>query len=175
LHVGYCVFGWFAKVYPILPVEDLPEFGGPEIPYTCGGATALWDGVGSLIDGARQRIATLPPHQRPGRVIVVCQTDGEENQSKNWKARDVAKLVGCCANEGWELLFVGEGSTAASQGRSLGFARSLNYGRHQTEQMVGMVSLASVALRTGVDLPLKAMTMADLKHILANHHVGGLT
>jgi Mg-chelatase subunit ChlD len=174
IHIGYTTFGYEAQVYPIDPVETLPRFGSLQRPYSATGMTALRDGIGKTIKAAQVHIRNLPPHQRPGRVTLVVQTDGDENQSR-MRAATVKDLIKGAKAEGWEFLYVGEGSYSAPQGARLGFDRILTYEHYELPQMVSAVSLASVALRTGVDLPRRVMKIVDLQQWLASQHVGGLT
>ena len=57
------------------------------------GSTALLDAVGRAINETGARLAALPEAERPGLVVFVITTDGEENSSKEFTREQVKKMI----------------------------------------------------------------------------------
>jgi hypothetical protein len=58
------------------------------------GSTALLKAVSDTVDAMGQKYAALPEGERPERVLLVIQTDGEENSSNgDWHPRLVEKKI----------------------------------------------------------------------------------
>jgi len=103
--------------------ENLPvqEAGLAFKSYTPGGNTALYDAVGSTIDRVGQKLAALPESQRPGKVVFAILTDGEENSSRRFAAKDVSKRIRHQTDSyGWEFLFLGASPSWLEQAREMG-------------------------------------------------------
>ncbi len=58
------------------------------------------------------------PHYR-GDVVVVIQTDGEENSSQVSTLDDVNALISNKTRQGWEFVFQGTGQAAWTEGQKL--------------------------------------------------------
>lgn len=115
--------------------------------------TALLKAVSDTVDVISGKIASDADADRPERVLVVVQTDGEENASNNgWapqlsrkvefnapnfnppepvkeeppytKAKLKAKLE---ALHGWEVIYLGADMNAFADGASMGATRSIQY------------------------------------------------
>ena len=57
------------------------------------GNTALLDAMGQTINAVGERLAKTSEAQRPGKIVVVVVTDGQENASKEFRYADIKKLV----------------------------------------------------------------------------------
>lgn len=84
------------------------------------GGTALYDAVGTVINGFDQRIEELPEHARPVHVQVVIVTDGYDNRSSEYTASIVQSLVQRQRDKGWEFVFLGADQDAALTAKGLG-------------------------------------------------------
>jgi Mg-chelatase subunit ChlD len=85
------------------------------------GSTALLDAVGMAITATGEKLKALDEAERPGKVVFVIQTDGQENSSRDWtweKAQEVIKRQSEQFN--WQFVFLGMGSDAWDQGHRLG-------------------------------------------------------
>lgn len=103
-----------------LPLPEV-ELGWGD--YTPAGGTALYDAVGSTVDSLGRKLAALPEPQRPGKVLIAILTDGEENASRRYGARDVLERVRHQTEVyGWEFLFLGASASWMEQARTLGIA-----------------------------------------------------
>lgn len=72
------------------------------------GSTALLDAMGTAIVQVGARLAAKPDAQRPGKVVVVTITDGEENASREFSIERVASLVKHQSEAyNWQFAFLG--------------------------------------------------------------------
>ncbi len=108
----------------------------PNIKIEPKGMTALLGAIGRTIDETGRRLAAMPEHERPEKVLMVIVTDGQENDSHNheWSKeytrnvifekikhqRDVYK---------WQFFFIGANQDAITAGVDMGFAagNTMNY------------------------------------------------
>lgn len=115
----------YRTVYASTPIADAPEYE-----LMPRGMTALLDGIGRLVTEFGEELAALPEDERPGTVVVVIQTDGLENASKEWTRERVFGVVTQQREAyGWDFLFLGAGQDAIATGASLGVpaASSITY------------------------------------------------
>jgi uncharacterized protein YegL len=94
--------------------------------YKPRGNTALLDAVGKTIVTIGERLSKTPEDERPGQVIFLIITDGQENASKDYcEAAKIAEMVKHQTDiYNWTFVFLGGGDAAFSQGRALGFSSS---------------------------------------------------
>lgn len=105
------------------PIREVPLL--TMATYSPRGSTALLDAIGRTLADLSTRLDALPSAERPERVIVVVQTDGQENASREWSRRKVFELLRLCERERkWELVFLAANQDAIAEGRSMGFAAS---------------------------------------------------
>jgi len=131
--------------------ETPPEDGLIYKPYQIGGATALHDALVETIDKVGERLAELPESQRPGKVIFVVLTDGEENSSKRYELGDVRQRVEHQQEKyNWDFLFLGVGIDAFAQGTRLGIAQ--RYTRSFSGDAEGVARSYNYATQTVADL-----------------------
>lgn len=96
--------------------------------YVPSGMTALLDAVGRAIDEVGKRYDSLKKKDKPGKVIFVIMTDGEENSSKEYKLHQVKEKTKRRQEENkWEFIFMGADQDAWAAGGSMGFASNVNY------------------------------------------------
>lgn len=94
------------------------------------GGTALLDAIGETVTKLGEKLAAKPEDKRPGKVVVVIVTDGQENSSVDWKSPAIKELVEKQTNEfAWEFLFLGANIDSFDVGGGLGYAatRTMNY------------------------------------------------
>lgn len=107
----------YRDVYPMTPIADVP-------PYKLEprGSTALLDAIGRLVTGLGEELAAMPEDDRPGKVIVVVQTDGLENQSHEWTHEGIKSLITQQRDVfAWDFVFLGAGPDAIQTAQSYGF------------------------------------------------------
>lgn len=89
--------------------------------YYVGGATALLDALGSSIRKTINVQKRLPENKRAEKVIFVIVTDGYENASREYKYRDVKRMVEKQQEKyNWEFMFLGANIDAVEEGGKFG-------------------------------------------------------
>jgi uncharacterized protein YegL len=89
--------------------------------YYVRGSTALLDAVGKTIMDVGYRLSHTEEEKRPGKVIFVITTDGEENASREYTYSKVKELIRHQQEKyNWEFIFMGANIDAAKEADSLG-------------------------------------------------------
>lgn len=87
------------------------------------GLTALYDAMNNTIVIVGADLTAMT--DRPGKVIMVILTDGEENASKNTSRSKVMKMVKEQQEKySWEFMFLGANQDAIGNGASLGIGQN---------------------------------------------------
>ncbi len=88
--------------------------------YSPCGMTALLDAVGETVTKFESRVKLRKTEQ----VLVVIQTDGEENSSKDWTYGSVKKLIQSREEAGqWGFIYLGVGLDTWGQANQMGIKR----------------------------------------------------
>jgi uncharacterized protein YegL len=107
-------------VHKGVPISSVPPY--KLVP---GGWTALLDAVGRAIDETGSRLAATPEHARPGLVVFVIVTDGEENSSKEYTLQQIKqKIEHQQSAYNWQFTFLGANQDAFLAGASIGVRAS---------------------------------------------------
>lgn len=105
--------------------EDRPIDEVPSLALDPRGLTPLNDALGMSIKRVGARLAAQPEAQRPGKVIFVVLTDGEENHSAEYTYPQVKELVAEHQRLwSWQFIFLGVGIDAFAVGGHYGFKRN---------------------------------------------------
>jgi hypothetical protein len=107
------------------------------------GATALTDGIGKLVVDFGEELAALPEDDRPGTVVVVIVTDGQENASHEYTAKAVKALIEEQKNKyNWDFVFLAAGQDAIATGADYGFSadQSLSFNARNVAATMNMAS-----------------------------------
>lgn len=98
-------------------LRDAPRL--TEVNYQPGGFTALLDAVGKTVYEFEQKTTIA----KDERVLVVVQTDGQENASQEYRVEQIRDLITAReASDTWSFLFLGAGPKTWAQAGSMGFA-----------------------------------------------------
>jgi uncharacterized protein YegL len=119
--------------YESVDLKDVPDLN--DNTYVPRGGTALFDAVGKTIVTVGERLAKLDESQRPGQVIFLIVTDGQENASTEYTTARVQELVKQQTEVyNWTFVFMGGGdlSTQTAQSTAMGIPQtnSYNYGNN---------------------------------------------
>lgn len=98
--------------------------------YRPSGGTALLDSLGTTIDDLGSHLKSTPDEARPGKVIFVVITDGQENSSTHFKRSQIAQMTKHQQDKyNWEFVFLGANLDAVHEADTLGFKTSnaVNY------------------------------------------------
>lgn len=89
------------------------------------GGTALLDAIGRTISTVGKRLSNTTEEDRPAKVIVVILTDGEENQSREFKKEQINSMITHQTNSyQWEFIFLSAGMDAVGTAASYGISSS---------------------------------------------------
>jgi hypothetical protein len=110
-------------------VHEVAAFAAADDPelakWTCvpAGSTPLIDACGVTIHRTGEGLAALDEDARPGTVIFVIATDGEENCSKEYTLDQVKQMVTTQQETyGWQFIFIGAGIDAFGEAGKFGVA-----------------------------------------------------
>lgn len=93
--------------------------------YFVRGSTALLDAIGRTIQKVDGVMAGTAPAHRPDKVLVVIITDGMENASRRFTARQMQALVSARREMGWEFMFLGANMDAIAAAQEVGIDPNL--------------------------------------------------
>lgn len=106
----------YEKVYEDRPVGEAEAVIQP------GGGTALLDAIGRGTVELGRKLKALPEVHRPGKVMVVVVTDGEENSSLTYTKEDIKALLAKQQEVySWDYVFLGANIDAVAVGAMYGF------------------------------------------------------
>ncbi len=103
-------------VHDFVPLRDVT-------PYTLvpRGNTALLDACGFAITTVGEKLWAMPEGERPGKVIVVIATDGQENFSREYSLAQVRDLITRQREMyGWEFAYVGANQDSFAEAGRIG-------------------------------------------------------
>ena len=107
----------YEDVYASVDIKDAPDFK-----LKPRGGTALNDAIGRSVQEFGSELAAMPEDERPGNVIVVIITDGEENSSHEYSVKAVKALIERQQNEyNWNFIFLAANQDAVLTGSTYGF------------------------------------------------------
>ena len=96
--------------------------------YFVRGCTALLDAVGKTILDVGHRLSQTSEDARPGQVLFVITTDGQENASREFTYKKVKELIKHQQEKyRWEFIFLGANIDAAKEAESIGIAMDNAY------------------------------------------------
>jgi len=103
-------------VHKGVPIRDVGKFElHPR------GATALLDAVGRAVNETGERLARMAEADRPGLVIFVIVTDGQENSSREFNKQQVKEMIERQQNVySWHFTFLGANQDAFAEAGNLG-------------------------------------------------------
>ena len=108
--------------------SEVPEMEIDEWQLVPRGMTALYDAVGKSMMTVGQRLAAMAETDRPGKVVFVIVTDGEENASREWTQPMVRDLVTAQQDDyGWQVVFTAANLDAREVAATIGAASAMNY------------------------------------------------
>ena len=112
-------------VYKAVPVKQVTDYV-----LTPRGSTALLDAVGKAINETGERFAKMPEEDRPGLVIIVILTDGQENSSKEFAKAQIKEMIERQQSQfNWHFTFLGANQDAFAEAGGIGInaTSSANY------------------------------------------------
>ena len=97
------------------------------------GMTALLDGIKYFINDVGYRLKNM--EERPGSVIIIILTDGEENASQNTTREEVVKMISHQKEKyNWNFVFLAANQDAIETGANLGIDKDASCDFHYSTQ-----------------------------------------
>jgi len=88
------------------------------------GSTALLDAVGRAINETGARLAAMDDADRPGLVVFVIVTDGQENASREFERDKIREMIEHRQSAyKWQFTFLAANQDAFAEGASMGIAQ----------------------------------------------------
>lgn len=110
----------YEQVWALRDITEVPTY--TLVPRN---TTALFDAMGRFITDVGAELVGRPERDRPGKVIIVIITDGQENASREWSRDGVRKLVQQQrGGYAWEFVFLGANFDAVAEAGRLGIPQS---------------------------------------------------
>lgn len=101
------------------PVAEVPPL--ELVPH---GSTALLDAIGRTLIETGDRLALLAEEDRPGQVLVLIITDGEENYSREFDRARIAEMIKHQQTVySWAVTFMGANQDAIEVAARIGISR----------------------------------------------------
>ena len=151
----------YERVYEATDLDSVPVL--TDKTYVPRGGTALYDSLGKTITELGVRLANLPEDERPGKVLVITITDGEDNarlegEDTFYSSVKVKEMVQHQTDTyKWDFVYIGANQDAWAVGGSTGHkgSTSLNYVATAagTAVMFDKLSKSSVKYRSVVSGP----------------------
>lgn len=143
----------FDLLYSAIPVHQAPALNAET--YVPRGNTALLDAMGQSIQKTGERLRDMPEHERPGTVLFVTLTDGEENASHLYTLDLINQMIREQTDKySWQFVFLGANQDAISTAARMGIGAN--------QAMTFMASSAGSANTFG-SLGRKVQYMRSLK------------
>ena len=103
-------------VHRAIPIQTVPH-----CPLVPRGNTALLDAVGRAIVETGERLSKMNEADRPGLVVFVILTDGEENSSREFTLEKVREMISHQQSVyKWQFTYLGANQDAFAEAGSLG-------------------------------------------------------
>jgi hypothetical protein len=120
---GKCTFtvAVFDTMYELL--EDFTDIQAvkDELKTHPRGGTALLDAIGRTINEVGKKLSGLKKKERPAKVMLVIQTDGEENSSHEFTKEQITKMIKEQSDTyKWEFQFIGASLESVNEAESWG-------------------------------------------------------
>lgn len=113
-------------------MTKIPLGNGDDIlKWTCmpRNSTPLLDAVGTGITELGETLDRMPEDQRPGRVIFVIATDGEENCSREYTRQQVGDMITTQTEKyNWDFVFIGADFDAFAQAGNMNISAASTMG-----------------------------------------------
>ena len=134
----------YEVVHRIMPIADVPELTRET--YVPRASTPLLDAMGRGINDLEQCLAEMKEDDRPGRVMLVVVTDGQENSSKEFRKDQIIKMIAEKKEKsGWQFVFLSADIDSIKDAVDYGVAQgsAMAYGRSAHGTVSAWESLSS--------------------------------
>ena len=106
-------------IYKAVPVQSVTPLDTQT--FIPRGGTALLDAIGRTVLETGARLSAMPENDRPGKVLFVILTDGEENSSHEFTIDRIHDMIKHQREVyKWQFVFLGANQDAIATGTSMG-------------------------------------------------------
>jgi uncharacterized protein YegL len=138
--------GEYEVNYSCLPLSEVKDLTTET--YIPRGSTALLDALGKSIVAAGWRFSTLHEEYRPGKVIFLIITDGQENASLEYTGERIKSMVKEQTDTyNWQFVYIGANVDSFDESAKLGIQLSNAYNYKATGQGVA-AAFAGLSMST---------------------------
>lgn len=128
--------------------------------------TPLLDAIGSSMVQVGERLDTMTDDERPGRVIFVIATDGEENMSREYTKKQVGEMIATQRDVyKWDFVFIGTEFDAFGEAGSVGIAHANTMSTAGSSYAVGWNVTNDAITRNRIAGTAVAYAAADYKAV----------
>jgi len=133
--------------------------------YSPGGMTALLDSVGKAIDEVGKRYDSMKKKEKPGKVIFLIITDGQENSSKEYTKQQIKEKTKQRQDvDKFEFVFMGADQDAWSNAQAIGISNSVNFvQKNMNKTIKGMTYYSSNMRTNSADLSMDNFNLSELE------------
>ncbi len=118
------------------------------------GSTALLDAIGKTIVSVGEKLAKMDEKDRPEKIVVFIQSDGNENASREFTRDSIKKLIDEHTNTySWQFQFLGANLDSVNDAQSWGIniANTSVYNENNTGATFNMAASKMSAMRSATD------------------------
>lgn len=108
----------FEVIYRAVPLTEADPLSRES--YVPRAMTPLFDALGRCINDCESMPASMEDSERPGQVLFVVVTDGQENSSREFNKQQVGKRIDQKKADGWEFVFLSADLDAMNEAMVLG-------------------------------------------------------
>jgi len=116
------------------------------------GSTALLDAIGRTILAVGERLTNTPEPERPGKVIFLIITDGQENASKGFSRDQIKNMIREQTDKySWLFVYLGANQDAFAEAATMGILYVQGYQANSvgTRAVIGATSTGVSNYRKG--------------------------
>jgi uncharacterized protein YegL len=117
-------------VYKCEDIQNASELTSKN--YVPSGLTAMYDGIGIMLDTLSADIEKRDDKDKPEKVIVVIITDGYENFSKEYDSKQIKEKIENFKNKGWDFIYLGANQDAFVESGNIGIPQAGSAGWKST-------------------------------------------
>lgn len=152
---------------PDFIMKDVNEIEN-ELTYDPSGCTAMYDGIGTAIDEIGKVLNDMSENERPEKNLIVIMTDGEENNSTEYRSSKVKEMIKHQQEKyNWTFLYIGTDITNTKDADNIGINYKFANIRSKMGKSYDAINSVLHCYRNTVgDASLKDMTLSS--HLSAN-------
>lgn len=129
--------------YEAVDIQDVKHLDRST--YSPRGMTAMFDAIGKTITATGKRLSDMPEALRPEKVIMMIQTDGQENASFEYTSEIVKSLIKEQQDVySWEFVFLGSNIDAVGAATNIGIkmGNSMTYANNMAGTTCAFASVS---------------------------------